>query len=829
MKNKQFLQTSKELFDNLDSLKDESEVDKFIANEGLDPMSGTYKGFKYRQRPIGGRRGNVSVSNALNDCALLSFVEIVYNSCDAILMNECKSRGIDPSDREGAPNSPEEAMSNWIPIDHSSLNQRGKQEASKVLSIFEDSLVDGEFTTTIHDLGEGQRPQNMPDTLFSLGDSNKIDVFFTLGRHNMGSLGWTNHLGGRSYRLIASQQNPKIADPNDHTKGFAGFSLSRKLNLDELPKLGFPDQKSDLIVYYEFYVDGNWVVPMFDGNLSSISSKDSQRVGFSQFHNAEYGSMVKGYNFQIGNGFSKVSHYPPHHLKSSDNAFTKINGALKFIIPKLPTPMRTYMPSFSQGADGGNTGMILGLNHALADTPFEDVGSMKGLGGTMPVKVYYLNGNEKMRGHSGIVWKVGSMCVVEPKTVFSNALWKMSYIKDDILIVVDLNELPLHIQNNLLHTGREHFKQTEELVKAREKISMSVRDLPKIQEMIKKARQQALGDVKDYRSALDEILAHKSKPKKLPNKSDSGSNCGGRGSLSASAPSNLKDILSFVEINEGKFVSVPKRDNPNEMVLSKMVNSSVNHFYINLITDARKDSFKKNPIETSVSFSKELDGDYSEQDGEFFIVTEGDGYLDYLITQNDDYRGDSFYLKLKINLKNDPSQSWEFTIPCLANISTKQKKDRAKAKPSTAQRKRPSGKCDINVNLIHNSDELSDYYIHTDGDLEVRMEKGDAVGYINGSDGRVYGLNMAEPTFKKWKKNLSEDFEAFILEQEYLASYKSDLRALEAKAQQEEKSDGHAKDMDIKALNDIHPSSFRKFEALFEIGIKKKLEKRSKS
>lgn len=823
MKNKKFLQLSKELHSKLSSFSDQKDVDNFIVKEGLDSKEGIYNGFNYRQVPVGGRKGNISVSRALNDTAFLALAEIIYNSCDAILINESKIRGLSPSDADNTPSSPEEAMDKWFGIDYSKLGRSATNQRSRIMTRFDDTSKSGEFSVTVMDRGEGQTPKNMPNTLFSLSDSNKLSTFFTLGRHNMGSLGWTSHLMGKAYRLITSKQNPAISSGNDETENLVGFSLSRILNLDEFSSRGFEAQKSDMIVYYQFEVDGKWCVPMFEGSLSAVNAKDAEREGMSQFYNADYGTVVKGYNLDLRRGLSKVSHLLPNQIKDSKQALTRINGVLKFILSRLPTPMKTYMPNF-RPSNGGNTGMVLGLSDALTTTPYEEVGTINGLGGSISVKVFYLNNKETMMNHSGVVYKVCSMLIVEPRNVFNSSLYRMSSISDKIIVSVDLRDLPLRVQNSLLQTGREAFRQTPDFLKLREKISASVRSLPKIQEMLRSARTEALGQANDYIPALEEILKHQNKPKSTPNKSENFQN------VCEEKSKNLQNILSLVEINDGNFVSVPNKDDPRDLILSKMISSNSKHFVIDFSTDAKKSSYKKNPINTSISFSKSKDGEFEKQDNEFFITKQENGLISYLITQNDDFRGSTFYVKININLEKS-DVNWEFVVPCLANVTDKQKKEistkLAKRGKNSPRAKGVSKKCDIDIVPIRNAKECENFYIHTDGDSEVVMSKNDAVGYVI-NDVRTFGINLSEPLFTKWKKSQSEDYDDHVLEQEYLASWRSDLRALEYQTQKEEREEGCGKDVNVKTINDIHPSSFSKFVALFEIGVKKKLESRSK-
>src|SRR5262249_31930009 len=82
---------------------------------------------------------------------------------------------------------------------------------------------------TIADKGEGQTPNRMPDTLLSLGKSNKLRISFVQGKFNMGGTGALEFCGERNLQLVISRRHPSLPSASgDGSAGSWGVTVVRR-------------------------------------------------------------------------------------------------------------------------------------------------------------------------------------------------------------------------------------------------------------------------------------------------------------------------------------------------------------------------------------------------------------------------------------------------------------------------------------------------------------------------------------------------------------------------------------------------------------------------
>jgi len=159
-----------------------------------------------------------------------ALVEKIINSVDAVLTGKCLEKGIDPEGSE-APQSMEKALEEFYGIKDGILSniyttQRTRLAENIIL------VATGKKSNpcyTIIDKGEGQTPQNMPNTLLSLAKSNKLRIPFVQGKFNMGGTGSLRFCGKHNIQLIISKRNQKIikSTPDDETAEYWGFTIVR--------------------------------------------------------------------------------------------------------------------------------------------------------------------------------------------------------------------------------------------------------------------------------------------------------------------------------------------------------------------------------------------------------------------------------------------------------------------------------------------------------------------------------------------------------------------------------------------------------------------------
>jgi len=82
----------------------------------------------------------------------------------------------------------------------------------------------------IVDDGEGQAPDDFPDTLLSLLRENKTAIPFVQGKFNMGATGVLQFAGTHSFQLVISRRQPDLPSGPSPRRHHWGFTLIRRLD-----------------------------------------------------------------------------------------------------------------------------------------------------------------------------------------------------------------------------------------------------------------------------------------------------------------------------------------------------------------------------------------------------------------------------------------------------------------------------------------------------------------------------------------------------------------------------------------------------------------------
>ena len=202
----------------------ESEEEVLIALEARGLMTN-----KTRWRYLGNMPNNQSIVQNQQSTAAASLVEKYTNSVDAILLRFCKAAGIDPRS-PAAPQSMAEAIAAYFGDIATEFNDKNKLRA-----FAEDHIVlyatgsKARPCLSVYDSGEGQLPQDFPNTFCSLiygvnGGSYKGAVPFVQGRFNMGGTGVLPFCSEKhKMQLVVSRVPHEVAKSSDHEWGYTVF------------------------------------------------------------------------------------------------------------------------------------------------------------------------------------------------------------------------------------------------------------------------------------------------------------------------------------------------------------------------------------------------------------------------------------------------------------------------------------------------------------------------------------------------------------------------------------------------------------------------------
>ncbi|NJD67958.1 MAG: hypothetical protein C3F12_10895 [Candidatus Methylomirabilota bacterium] len=158
------------------------------------------KGEQARWAPIGGKENNRGPIEVSADPGR-SLVERLTNGIDAILEAECeRHRGV-PDCR-----SPREAATAWLGISERGLSEMTPAQRQAVARRVVTHLLPGDGRQgrliEIRDLGVGLTPEEMPETILSLNESNKIRKHYLAGTYGQGG---SSTFAISAYTLLASR------------------------------------------------------------------------------------------------------------------------------------------------------------------------------------------------------------------------------------------------------------------------------------------------------------------------------------------------------------------------------------------------------------------------------------------------------------------------------------------------------------------------------------------------------------------------------------------------------------------------------------------------
>ncbi len=236
--------------------------------------------------PVDERDTNFNIITNQSTTGGKAATELITNMVDAMLMKHCREKGIDPKSKDAPPTM-------YRAVDVFVQNMSGgriiKADEKWLRDYSTKNLVIGvtgaaKFPCyTFADNGEGQHPQDFPETFLSLSAKNKSEIAFVQGKYNMGSSGVLSFCGNKWFKLIVSRRFDK--------NGEWGWTLIRRR----------PDRDNEAPVA-EYFAPRQRIPTL--GNLQTLYPFQNQgRVVFDQFE-IESGTVVKLYDFYAGKNFS---------------------------------------------------------------------------------------------------------------------------------------------------------------------------------------------------------------------------------------------------------------------------------------------------------------------------------------------------------------------------------------------------------------------------------------------------------------------------------------------------------------------------------------------
>ncbi|WP_431123356.1 hypothetical protein [Flagellimonas flava] len=466
-------------------------------------------------RFYGDKENNYSAAGNQADESEAALVEKITNSRDAILMNECLIRGIDPKS-DSAPKGVQHAVARFFEDDSEGelagqvreWSTKKRREVAKNISVYitgNKPSVDKYPCINIADKGEGQTPLNMPKTILSLGESIKRKISFVHGKWNMGGTAALVYCGKENLQLIVSKRNPKLlgedANPSDNNWS---FTLVRREN---------PEGKETSSTY-KYLAPVNVDMNPAKGELLNFES-DTLPI-FAQFNEpysveSEWGTLVKLYEYETKN-------------KQNVQGNGGLLRPLDLLAPDLGLPFRLHECRY-EGTPGSFEHQVNGLRVRLHDDrgkaleegyPTSNELVIDGEQITITVYAFKDDKAKTYRDNDkGVIFILnGQSQGWLDDRLFSRNKVGLGFLKNSLLVMVNCSELSYRAQEKLFVNDRVHLRKGP----FRDKIITEIIDylshhqgLSDIQEERKrKLKQDKISDSKPIEAVLSNVFKHSS-------------------------------------------------------------------------------------------------------------------------------------------------------------------------------------------------------------------------------------------------------------------------------------------------------------------------------
>ena len=423
-------------------------------------------------KPYGDIQNNRSIVSNQQSSAVAALVEKLVNSIDAVLTAECFRRGIDPKSPR-APKSMREATQQFFGVRDGRIQSLDSSERTRLAQRIHLVACGTKEKPAymIVDDGEGQSPDEFPDTFLSLVRENKTRIPFVQGKFNMGGTGVLQFAGENSFQLIISKRQPdSFSSSNDKDKW--GFTLVRRL---------YPDSNHPQSMYV-------YLAP--EGKILTFK-EDSLPLRPGRFPNAYgeelvAGTCIKIWNYKMQKGLKTL-------------ATLDLRYELEQFLPEPVLPIR-ICERRSYKANYYDTTMS-GLNAVLVDNQtiveFSDSTSLKiPEVGNIQVRVVVIrefeDSDKADRYPAGLFFIVNGQLQGEESYHFISRRTNFAYLASSMIVLADCTDLPPVTREDLFMASRDRMRQIDEKSAMEDAIIEYIKDHPAIKQLNAVRRQKRL-------------------------------------------------------------------------------------------------------------------------------------------------------------------------------------------------------------------------------------------------------------------------------------------------------------------------------------------------
>lgn len=465
-------------------------------------------------RLVGDRDGNFATIGNQQSRPEAALVEKIVNSVDARLMNECLTRGIDPTSA-AAPQTNRHAVSRFFEDREpkgelggtlQGWSQTKQLEQSQYITLAVTGAMPraGDPCITITDQGEGQTPARMPDTFLSIDRNNKLRIPFVQGKFNMGGTGVLKFCGHDSLQLIITKRNPDIVakrKESDPTAGRWGFTVVRR----ERPTEGAGQVKNSVFSY---------LAPLGAESAPAhgqVMSFEADSLPLMPDRNKPYERSVKW------GSTLKLFEYDMKGFRSHVLMKGGLLSRLELLLPNIALPVRVHECRAYQGVEArsfANTlvGTIARLEENRGDnmeTGYPASVPFTVQGEEMIAQIYAFKADkaESYRTSEGIIFVInGQTHGSIAKTFFERSRVKMSRLAKSLMVVVDCSNLSVGAREDLFMNSRDRLSNKNIRKAVEEELEDLISKHPGLRELRERRRSEEITERLQDSRPLENVI-----------------------------------------------------------------------------------------------------------------------------------------------------------------------------------------------------------------------------------------------------------------------------------------------------------------------------------
>lgn len=480
------------LFDRLLHAEDESKADDILkrVGYGLDNES--------VWRPLGDMPNNRSVVTNQQTDATAAFVEKIVNGVDALLMAECLKNGIDPKG-PAAPDGMTEAVSQFFGVRDgllANLSAKEQTELAKKLHI----VVLGERALPsylIVDMGEGQTPDEFPNTFLSLIRENKVGIPFVQGKYNCGGTGALPFCGQHKMQLIVSRRQPNIPlRPGDTSRELWGFTIVRRMKASATRPISM-----------YVYLAPSGKVPRFAADAVKVLPEDRSSIAPRPYSvDLAHGTCVKLYNFQWKGGRGIATLEARYELERFLHS-----PCLPFRLSETRDYKANYFSTTVSGVwstigseDAPDDSKVEAGFPAYADLDLRGIGRLP-----YRIAVFRKSVNPRHVPH-GVFFTVNGQVHGSVPSDFISRHLKFDYLKDHLLVSIDCTAMDHSVREDFFMASRDRVRKNDIYEEVVARLKEVLKDHPGLRQLNAARRREeiedTLGSEEETRNLFSELL-----------------------------------------------------------------------------------------------------------------------------------------------------------------------------------------------------------------------------------------------------------------------------------------------------------------------------------